>query len=194
MAYYDTFWDMLWAVTGAATIKAIDYIVKRKERKFNDGLKETFENKNKIHEQITHLKNEIKAPRVLILKSENGGGIPRATDHVYLSILEEAPDSDIRSIKQDVQKLPSDNHYNNLLLDVLENGYSEVCIESMGDGMLKDFYTSDGIKYSYVKPIITLDNKFIYMSVAWREKPDLNQVRTYINSTANNIKNIYESI
>ena len=190
---------VLWAL-GGAFVTIISLYVKRKEFKLSDelefeqGLLNAVEKKNKVADELVALKTEIHAPRVLILKSENGGGIPRATDHVYLSILEEVPDSNITPVKQLVQKLPSDRSYNEMIIELLQKGEVIYRVEDMPEGMLKDFYVAEGVKISIVRPIVTLKDKFIYSSFAWKDDDiDISHIKVFINSRLSNIKNIYES-
>ena len=190
---------ILWAL-GGAVVTLVSFYFKRKESKLSDdlefeqGLLSAVEKKNKVADELIALKTEIHAPRIIILKSENGGGIPRATDHVYLSVLDEVPDSNIHSIKHLVQKLPTDVAYNELIIKLVKEGGSTIFVKDMEDGILKTFYQSEGIELSIVRPIVTLKDKFIYCSLAWKTTDvDLGRIEYYINSRINNIRNIYES-
>lgn len=192
------------AVGGAIVTLISIFVAKRKSKSetdisdgvaFKQGLINAVEKKNQVMSELVKLKTEIHAPRVLILKSENGGGIPKATDHVYLSVLEEVPDSNIHPIKDKVQKLPSDKAYNDLIIRLIQDGGAVIKTKDMDAGILKDFYTNEGIYISIVKPIVSLKDKFLYSSFAWREDitEKLQEIESDINSRLNNIKTIYES-
>ena len=160
-----------------------------------DGFIRALEKKNEVESVLWRVKRELVSPRVLILKSENGGGIPKATDHAYISILHELPDSNVKRMKPIIQRIPTDSAYNDMLLTMLKNGMVINVTEHMEEGMLKDFYIEDKITCSITAPIITLPDKFLYISIEWRihlTEESMPKVRNAILTATNRIKNIYQ--
>lgn len=206
-----------WITGGTATIISIATILtfyeKRKkdkairlqqeqeevEKRLADDMQAGFikalEKKNEVESVLWRIKRDLVSPRVLILKSENGGGIPKATDHVYVSILHELPDSNVKRIKPVIQRIPSDSAYNDMLLSMLKSGMVLNVTETMEEGMLKDFYIDDDITCSITAPILILPDKFLYISIAWRvhlTEENMPKIRSAILTTTNKIKNIYQ--
>ena len=150
-----------------------------------------FERRMGIYDLIGEIRREVKSPRVLILYTENGGGIPNAASKLYVSILYESIDSDVKSIKRKVQKYDIDEAYHRMLSSLLKDGEYSRSTKELEHGMLKSFYHLDGITRTFIVPLVTSDKKFFFMSVAWREEPEnLEDAIITIKPIANNIKNI----
>lgn len=167
----------------------------KEARLMEEGLVKTLQQEIDSENELKRVKHEIEAPRALILKSENGGGVPRIGKGVFLTILHEASDTGYDSVMNEVKRLPTDMSYNKLIIELVTNGMQILIVDEMEDGMLKDIYLSDGIKYSIVVPIVTMKDMFIYASFAWKSvltDEMLIQVKSKIVNHANNIKNIYE--
>lgn len=186
-------------VGGLATILTVSFTWWKKRQKarqaerFEQALIETAELKIEIAKKLDELKHSIKAPRVLLLKATNGGGLPNGEKPVYVTIYDEHNDSSITNIRDKVQKLPTDTAYNKMLLTILNKGCQFYETRDMEQGMLRTFYQGDGIICSYVQKVGTTLTGFWYLSVAWQEiikKPPLieQELRIYANQILNVLK------
>lgn len=155
------------------------------------AFKALLQKRMEIYEWLGEIRSLVKSPRVLILYTENGGGVPNSASKLYVSILYESIDSNIKSIKRRLQKYDIDEAYHRMLVHLFEDGEYSRATEELEPGMLKSIYNSDDLKRTYIVPLITSDKKFFFLSVAWQEEPEnLEDAGMKIKSIANNIKNI----
>jgi hypothetical protein len=144
-----------------------------------------------VYDILNRLKRKVQSPRILILYTENGGGLPTPGSQIYISILYEAVDIDTKSIKMDVQRLTTDEEYDKLISSLANGEFNKIITDDIEDGILKKFYKLDNIKESFIVPITQKNNRFYYMSVAWHEEileqlQDNHEIE--ILAEANNIK------
>lgn len=153
------------------------------EKRFKNEYFKTIKNVKKVHSILSELHFNLDAQRTVILKSENGGGIPKVRNKIYSSIIYGVSNindgEDLRSIWN---KQLIDKSYSSMILDLIENNsiclivdgtknknesFKEVYLEK---GILKDLYSRDGIKRSYVFCIAFKKDCFIYLSVQLKDK------------------------
>ena len=187
--------DVNWEyITGSvATIFGTAYAFYKKQsrKRFEKGLIEALTDKIEINEILSNLKHDVKAPRVVMLETKNGGGIPTGNKPVYISIFDEVPDYDVEPIKDMVQNLPTDNAYNKLLLRMLKKSNVFIETATMEKGLLKEFYVSGGIQCAYIQRIGSYENKFFYISISWKHIITMDVgIESSLRTSANNIYNV----
>jgi hypothetical protein len=123
-----------------------------------------FENKISVQQIIDKVIRESSADRVLILKTENGGGKPRLGSHLYSSVMYESSNLDL--VKPDYQRLSVDEHYVKMLSDIGPSRRNSLITDKMKNGTLKWIYQREGIKYSEIHYIGETQSAFVYLSVA----------------------------
>lgn len=180
-------------ITGSiATIIGTGYAFYKKfhSNRFEKGLIGALNDKIEIHDYLSSLKHETGSPSAVLTESKNGGGIPTGGNPVYISIFDEANDSTMRSVKKDIQNMPTDMAYNKMLLRLLENGYVFLETDKMIDGFLKEFYLAEGIKCAYIYKVGTLNNRLYYISLRWKTAIEKNvNIERTLRTTSNNILN-----
>ena len=161
-------------------------------------VKTHLKNRLSIYDVLNRLKLKVESPRVLILYTENGGGLPTLGSQIYISVLYEVVDTDTKSIKMDVQRLTTDEEYDKLISRLASGEFVKIKTKEMNDGILKKFYKFDNVVESFIVQIGQQNNRFYYMSVAWHKELENDNVRDSaeisILSEANNIKALLEDI
>ena len=141
-------------------------------------------------EELEKLKHEIHAPRVLLLSTANGGGLPSPAGPLYISAIDEAPDANIPPVLDRVQGIRTDKHYEQMLMRIIDNGFVEIKTSELPDCLLRDYYLSDKIEYAIVYAVASLEDKFVYLSVAWTVdmSHEFNLFKSFIRARATNIE------
>lgn len=135
--------------------------------------------------------------RVLVMKTENGGGKPRLGAHLYASILYEAFKAPLSSTKNDYQRILVDDMYVKMLSDIGPTTHNNLSVNKMKDGLLKRIYLRDGVKYSEVYYLTETDDSFIYMTFSTTDEnerfEDPND-RVEIDIAVSKIRNVFQRL
>jgi hypothetical protein len=153
------------------------------------------ENLPTVQSIINRVIDETSIQRVLIMKTENGGGKPRLGAHLYTSIMYDAFKSPLYGTKNDYQRMLVDDIYVKMLSDIGPTTYNNLSVGKMKDGLLKRVYLRDGIKYSEVYYVTETDDAFVYVtfsSTDENEKFDNPNDRVEIDIAVSKIRNIFE--
>jgi hypothetical protein len=152
------------------------------------------ENLPDVQSVINRVIDETGIQRVLIMKTENGGGKPRLGAHLYTSIMYEAFKSPLYSTKNDYQRMLVDDIYVKMLSDIGPTTHNNLSVVKMKDGLLKRVYLRDGVKYSEVYYITETDDAFIYMTFSTtdeNERFDDPNDRVEIDISVSKIRNLF---
>jgi hypothetical protein len=135
--------------------------------------------------------------RVLVMKTENGGGKPRLGAHLYASIVYEAFKAPLFSTKNDYQRILVDDMYVKMLSDIGPTTHNNLSVNKMKEGLLKRIYLRDSVKYSEVYYLTETDDSFIYMTFSTTEEnekfEDPND-RVEIDIAVSKIRNIFQKL
>lgn len=145
--------------------KVAEHVRRRREHSFSQVLP-------KIHQVYTILnsiKREVRAHRVMILASENGGGLPRIGCQLYTSVIYETFDAPLRPLRNKWQRQRLDEQYIKLLSDIVTNGESTFIADMAQGGILKDLHEAQNIAASRYYKLIERDKEVLYMSCAFLE-------------------------
>lgn len=129
-----------------------------------------------IYDVMNNVKNRTGSPRVLVTYTEDGGGLPTTGSPLYISILYETVDHESTSIKEDIQRLITDEAYDNMLSHLATKGTYFIITDDLDNGILKKFYRHDNIQSSIMVPISSTKSRFYYMSIAWQERKTLEEM------------------
>jgi hypothetical protein len=125
--------------------------------------------------------------RVLLIKMENGGGIPQLSTVQHISILNESIHPDLtliddrlKPIKQDIQNYTADGAYQKMLLLAMNNIPIIMSTDELEVGFLKTMYLGTGIQKFMIIPIThipagnhnELKGFMIYMSIEFLDSRD----------------------
>ena len=141
-------------------------------------------NKNAVGEYIDLIRDiyyyleiarkDLGCARAVVLKAENGGGIPKPGHQIYSSVLWESTDAKTPSIRKKWQKQPVDEEYTKILAQLYQNKSVQIYTKSMEESQLKNLYLATKIHQSQVFHIYHDEAKFIYLSLNYEEDVDIN--------------------
>lgn len=126
----------------------------------------------KIHsvfQTIQTIMRYTSASRVVILKTTNGGGIPRLGAKLCSSVLYETFDAPLSAVKPNWQKQELDASYIELMSRMDENGELEVIASELAPGILSNLYAKDGIFKTHIFKIRERKKDYIYLAINYTE-------------------------
>jgi len=220
-------WSAVFGASGLGVLKLIFDVFKyyrdRKDKKETE-LKEFNDKKEvidqlfydlltgavKIQDIIEEVMREIGAARIMIVKVENGGGVPQLGAVQTMTVLNESinraytpPAGLVTPIKQDIQAYTIDRDYQKLLLKVMENnGMWIYTPDDLKYSVFGKLYASQGIQKSLILHLTNLPalgndptkGFFIFMSVQFTSDVELTpKIESEYAIAQEKIKNIYLS-
>jgi len=167
-------------VTGMAIILAAIQSWKwwaEQKAKEKDIYTELLPKMEEIYSVLNNLLLSTDALRVVVLCTENGGGVPRTGKPLYSSILYEVKKNHLSpDLKTTWQKQLVDEHYVSLLLEVHTKHQAILKTEEMPEGILKDLYVSEEVEGSLVFGITVANDRFYYLSLTYRKETELTPI------------------
>ena len=129
------------------------------------------------NEIISNLRrqNQASVERVLIVKTSNGGGVPKPTTHVYSSVLEETYDDHVKPLKPDWQNQMTDSAYDEIIMKLSGKKMVKVKTLEMENGMVKNIYLRNGSQGA-INFMVRDQFPFVYVSVVIDKDADIDQV------------------
>lgn len=133
-----------------------------------------YANINRVYTILTKLLTESGCNRVLIIKSENGGGIPAPGSVIKNSVLFEVCDSMVSQLRDDWQHVHIDQGYSSLLTNVNTEGFSDVSREDMNkNSVLFEFFDAGQATQARFYRICSTDKVLIYLGAFYSHGIDL---------------------
>lgn len=153
-------------ITGGAFTAIIKGIVTLIQARINrkDIFYKTISDLNSIYEELDELKAKSGCDRVLIISTQNGGGVPIPGAELYANILFETYDKSVEAIKSSWQNRLVDEAYVKMLLRLEKDETFIETTDNLEDGLLKDIYNASGVKKSVVAKIKSTDKKYYYIA------------------------------
>lgn len=189
---------ILTAVISAFTIIGATYLkyyLDKKKPKREHAIKEYIKITDKIYKIISDTSKDLNASRILIFKTENGGGIPRLGSQLYSSIMFESNDPPLKSIKEDWQRRLIDQEYINVLSATLNGDVVRITTADLPESQLKYIYEAAGIKNAAVFNLFSDDKCYVCCSIAYT-KPFMNsdspEKKALIDSLKHKLKSLLE--
>ena len=151
--------------SGGAIAIAAKAFFARSKRKDLDKMTQALHDIHEIHEAIGDALNDGPAlHRALLIRVENGGGIPRPTHSVYSSVIFEQHLDPLPAIRQTWQNVMVDADQASLIHRLLQEPEVVLDRDSLDRGLnLRNIYEADGIKGAYVTPICQTPTFLIYL-------------------------------
>lgn len=155
--------------SAAAIVRLIqDQLRRRASRLYDVGYRDI----SRIYELAQQLLSTTAANRVLVLKSENGGGIPAPGSIVKSSVLHEVADSQLQPISRAWQMVPLDQDYSAILVEVNTAGRAVVRQHELHEGSLtRELLEAANASHSYIFRICATSQALLYLSVQY-SSPD----------------------
>lgn len=148
-----------------------------------------------VYDVLNELKNAVDSPRTLVLYTEDGGGLPKPGSPLYITILYEATDKEVTSIKHDIQHILTDESYDMMLSTLITDAIFISKTTDLSSGILRQFYEMDEINSTIVVPILQTKKRFYYLSVAFKAEhsyEELTSLTLRVVLAANKLKSLLE--
>lgn len=160
------FLEFLIAIGFGGMAKAgFDFWLERKKSAANKKFEAAIEKISKIYEVMNEIMVAADSSRVVLLRTTNGGGIPRPGCSLYSSIVYEVYSQDSEPIKLLWQSQLLDESYLDIISKTISKKEIAVRTKDLKHGMLKSLYEKRGVVKSYVYSIAELPTEFLYLSV-----------------------------
>lgn len=157
--------------SGGTGTLIVRHVLEKKKIRDSTIFQKGMNSMNHVYDCLNEVVDKTGASRAMILYSQNGGGIPKGSSDLFVTVSHEIH-RDSNSIRQQVQRLPVDQEYIRMLSALLSS--KDQCIyvskDNLPDCLLKDLYNHDGIEQSLMYALQTRKNKFIYCSFNFKTK------------------------
>jgi hypothetical protein len=169
------------------------YIEKRKiqNRKESDEFGKAIDEISEAYELMNIILVESGAMRVKLLKTTNGGGIPRIGCNIYSSVVHEVF-TGLQSEKYRWENQKIDKPYIDLISKIINNDCVELQYSTMETSLLKEIYRVNGVQKSIIFSVAQRPTEFLYLSLNFEDaKKEINKasIELYINQFRGIIKN-----
>lgn len=142
---------------------------KKKKRKITDVLSRIHE----VYHTLNVILRETAANRVVILRAENGGDIPTVGKDLYSSIVYEAFDRELGSVKNRWQRQPLDEEYVRMLLEVAQKNHISIRTAKLKACPLKDLYEANQVSAAEIYKVKAKEGAFYYLALHFKNEEDI---------------------
>lgn len=150
----------------------------------------------KIYPVLTAMLYETGAARVVLLKTTNGGGIPKPGSTLRSSALAEVVNHDIEQVAQVWQNQLVDRDYVHMLSKLHLRSRTFMVTQDLDeDSLLRNLYKANGIAFSKILLVSVQPEMMIYVSVNFKEgTPEVltAEQREAARAGTNKLKQIFE--
>jgi hypothetical protein len=157
------------AVVGSGSLAALihlarDLLRRRAGRLYDRGYRDI----SSIYQNIQGLLSDTDANRVMMLKSENGGGIPSPGCIVKSSVLYEVCDSPAKPVAQAWQLVPLDQDYASILSGVVTKGRAVIRLDDLHpQSVTHELMRASDATHSYVFRVAATPHALLYLAVQY---------------------------
>jgi hypothetical protein len=163
-------------------------IRKRVSRKWDQSYKDIQE----VYTIIQELLSKSPANRVLVIKSENGGGIPTPDGVVTNSVIHEVWDPDTDAIQKNWTGIKLDRYYSEVVTKVSTDGVTDVAIKDLERSKFQDLLKACECSNARFIRICATRSALLYMCVCLGRDATLGpKERIHINTAARQLCDIF---
>lgn len=181
---------------GGAFKSLIDYIIAKKKNRENNSFSRLFSDIHQIYKILNTVMRETFSNRVLIISSENGGGIPSVDSDLNSSVKYEVYDYPFHSIKEQWQRQRLSGEHLLILREMYIRGKVEVHVDDLSEGSLKDVLKTNEVHHIKLFLITATDKRLYYISLHYdgnRKSYDIKpEERNSVRSSINKLKPLFE--
>ena len=118
-----------------------------------------------IYQTIQELLSNTPANRVLVVKSENGGGIPTPDGDVTNTVIHEVCGSDTDPIQKDWVGIKLDRIYSGVITKVSTLGVADVAFRDLEAGEFRDLFTKGECHQARLMRICATGSALLYICI-----------------------------
>lgn len=127
----------------------------------------------KVFRTMQHVLADVRANRIMVLKSENGGGIPVPGASVTSSVVHEVFDPPARSVFEVWQRVPLDDEYSRVLAEVNTAGEASLHAGDLKESSpLRDLIEAAGSTHVHFWRVCATPSALLYLSIHYSSEDD----------------------
>lgn len=180
--------------SGGTGTLIVRHVLEKKKIRDSTIFQEGMNSMNHVYDCLNEVVDKTGASRAMILYSQNGGGIPKGSSDLFVTISHEIHRNSY-SIRKDFQGIPVDHEYIKLI-SALANSKEQMLFvrkQFLPECLLKDLYHKDGVEQSLIFSLQKRKNKFIYCCFNFNHKQQIQpSVVRKCNLEAAKIRHILE--
>ena len=163
-------WEAI-GVSVAALLGLLGSVLKLRHERRKAAPERAIRDHGDVYDILAPLCYKLRARRVVVVKTHNGGGIPSAKTPLYSTALYEVAGEGTRPLKYDWQGQPVDGDYVRVLNELLESGSASIAVDALAPGAtLRALYEVAAIE-SVEKHYLCHDTLGLYyLSLQWDER------------------------
>lgn len=147
------------------------------KRRASARLDRGYGNIHKVYEHLQRLLSATNSNRVLVIKSENGGGIPVPGAQVKNSVVFEVCDSEVQPMSGSWQEIPLDQDYSKVLVQVNSDGIADVSVPDLrASSLLTELLEASKSVFARMSRICATPSALLYLSVHYPSGKTLESV------------------
>ena len=143
---------------------------KKRDKKKENHFPWLLSQRELLHKTIDDLRAETNASIVLLLKSENGGGVPDPVSILHSTALYASPGR--QGLDAAWQKTATEHGDDIALLSMLREGDVEFSVPKMKPGKFKDYLDSGGAVSARMIFVQRSEVMMLYILAGWKSPPD----------------------
>lgn len=158
------------ALLGSGSVAAVVHLIRdqlrrRAGRLYDRGYSDISEIYRLIQELLSNIES---ANRILVFKSENGGGIPAPGCVVQSSILYEVCDSPAKPMFEAWQRVPLDQDYSSILAKLSSEGRAVIRLSDLhSDSITHELFKAADATEAFVFRVCATQHALLYLSVQY---------------------------
>jgi hypothetical protein len=153
------------AAAGGLLTRLVDFWLARRRRQLASAPVAAIQAVHAIYQELVTLLAETDAKRIVLLRAENSGQIPRAGQPLYVTVAYEVHERGVRRVTSEWQRRPVDQPYVATLVSLAAQGYVELHIQQLPKGILRTVYEADGIERSWLYSLVSTPTAWFYLSI-----------------------------
>lgn len=156
--------------TSVALINLYKWWLERRDRLIEGKVPSVLKDLHEVYHVINIILRETDAHRVVINRVENGGAIPMVGKDLYESVVFEAYDGEMKSVKKGWQRQVIDEVHVRMLLKIAEKQNVTFRTDKMSACSVKDNHLANGVVLSDAYQIKSLEGSFYYLCVHFNDE------------------------
>lgn len=166
-----------WILTGGVAVavigvlgKYLEHLWTTRQAKYPKGMIGAIAKISRVYNIMRDTVENTSFDRVLILKAENGGGIPKLGSPLYTSVVMEMYAPSLKPIQDRYTRLKLDAQHIEVLLNLYLKGSNSIQIDNLPESNLKYIYLSEGLHSSRMFYLHSDKDAMYYLTLATSAK------------------------
>lgn len=178
--------------TGGSATALVALLRERARSKRSKDMTSGFRDIHEAYEELQQLLSRTSADRILILKSQNGGGLPKPGCDIKTSVWAEAFNGSLGSIRDTWQRVPLDYQYSEILNRLGDGRWVFKKTEDLGERSLLRDMLEPSVSFMVNARICGTANALWYIVLHFREITELPESeRVLIAATVHRLRLLF---